>query len=190
MKLYGSRGQAAASARLAPKRGPKKDPQLCFPPEKKTPWKKWQPHSGTKALRPGMVQRQKGHCVVVTSLMGLFSSPLRSGYCGAKHALHGFFEALRAEHHDDGLNITMVCPGFIRTNISLNAVVGDGSKQGSMDAKTGAGMTAMQCAERMVRAVERRKAEVLIGRHEIIAAYLKRWAPGLLRRVVRSAAVT
>jgi short-subunit dehydrogenase len=84
----------------------------------------------------------------------------------------------------------MVCPGFIRTNISLNAVVGDGSKQGSMDAKTGAGMTAMQCAERMVRAVERRKAEVLIGRHEIIAAYLKRWAPGLLRRVVRSAAVT
>ena len=84
----------------------------------------------------------------------------------------------------------MVCPGFIRTNISLNAMVGDGSKQGSMDAKTGAGMTAMQCAERMVRAVERRKAEVLIGRHEIIAAYLKRWTPGLLRRVVRSAAVT
>ena len=74
----------------------------------------------TKALLPGMVQRQKGHFVVVTSLMGLFSSPLRSGYCGAKHALHGFFEALRAEHHDDGLNITMVCPGFIRTNISLN----------------------------------------------------------------------
>ena len=110
----------------------------------------------TKALLPGMVQRQKGHFVVVTSLMGLFSSPLRSGYCGAKHALHGFFEALRAEHHDDGLNITMVCPGFIRTNISLNAVVGDGSKQGSMDAKTGAGMTAMQCAESMVRAVERR----------------------------------
>ena len=141
-------------------------------------------------LLPGMVQRQKGHFVVVTSLMGLFSSPLRSGYCGAKHALHGFFEALRAEHHDDGLNITMVCPGFIRTNISLNAVVGDGSKQGSMDAKTGAGMTAKQCAERMVRAVERRKAEVLIGRHEIIAAYLKRWTPGLLRRVVRSAAVT
>jgi len=144
----------------------------------------------TKALLPGMVQRQKGHFVVVTSLMGLFSSPLRSGYCGAKHALHGFFEALRAEHHDDGLNITMVCPGFIRTNISLNAVLGDGSKQGSMDAKTGAGMTAAQCAERMVRAVERRKAEVLIGRYEIIAAYVKRWAPGLLRRIVRSAAVT
>ena len=51
----------------------------------------------TKALLPSMVARKTGHFVVVTSLMGLFSSPLRSGYCGAKHALHGFFESLRAE---------------------------------------------------------------------------------------------
>ncbi len=144
----------------------------------------------TKALLPSMVARGRGHFVVVTSLMGLFSSPLRSGYCGAKHALHGFFESLRAEHHDDGLQVTMVCPGFIRTNISLNAVVGDGSQQGTMDEKTGAGMTAKQCAERMVKAVERNKAEVLIGRYEILAAYFKRFAPGLLRRIVRRAAVT
>ena len=144
----------------------------------------------TKALLPGMVKRGRGHFVVVTSLMGLFSSPLRSGYCGAKHALHGFFESLRAEHHDDGLKVTMVCPGFIRTNISLNAVVGDGSQQGTMDAKTGAGMTAEQCAERMVKAVERNKAEVLIGRYEILAAYIKRLSPALLRRIVRRAAVT
>lgn len=144
----------------------------------------------TKALLPGMVKRGRGHFVVVTSLMGLFSSPFRSGYCGAKHALHGFFESLRAEHHDDGLKVTMVCPGFIRTNISLNAVVGDGSQQGTMDAKTGAGMTAEQCAERMVKAVERNKAEVLIGRYEILAAYIKRLSPALLRRIVRRAAVT
>ena len=68
----------------------------------------------TKALLPGMVQRQKGHFVVVTSLMGLFSSPLRSGYCGANHALHGFFEALRADHHDDGMpddECTPLCGG-------------------------------------------------------------------------------
>ena len=144
----------------------------------------------TKSLLPSMVARKTGHFVVVTSLMGLFSSPLRSGYCGAKHALHGFFESLRAEHHEDGVKVTMVCPGFIRTNISMNAVVGDGSKQGTMDEKTGAGMTAEQCAERMVKAVERNKAEVLIGRYEILAAYFKRFAPGLLRRIVRRAAVT
>ena len=143
----------------------------------------------TKALLPKMVERKTGHFVVVTSLMGLFSAPLRSGYCGAKHALHGFFESLRAEHHDDGLQVTMVCPGFIRTSISMNAMVGDGSKQGTMDEKTGAGMTAEQCAQRMFKAVERKQAQVLIGRYEILAAYVKRFAPGLLRRIVRRVAI-
>lgn len=144
----------------------------------------------TKALLPHFVSHRKGHFVVVTSLMGLFSSPLRSGYCGAKHALHGFFESLRAEHHDDGLNITMVCPGFIRTSISLNAVVGDGSQQGTMDEKTGAGLSADECAVRLIRAVDRKRPQVLIGRFEIVGAYIKRFAPGLLRRIVRKAAVT
>ena len=144
----------------------------------------------TKALLPHFVERKAGQFVVVTSLMGLFSSPLRSGYCGAKHALHGFFESLRAEHHDDGIGVTMVCPGFIHTNISMNAVVGDGSQQGTMDAKTGAGLSPEECAAKLVRAVERRKPEVLIGRFEIVGAYLKRFAPGLMRRIVRKAAVT
>lgn len=144
----------------------------------------------TKALLPHFVERKAGQFVVVTSLMGLFSSPLRSGYCGAKHALHGFFESLRAEHHDDGIGVTMVCPGFIHTSISMNAVVGDGSQQGTMDAKTGAGLSPEECAAKMIRAVERRKPEVLIGRFEIVGAYLKRFAPGLMRRIVRKAAVT
>ena len=122
--------------------------------------------------------------------MGIFSSPLRSGYCAAKHALHGFFEELRAEHHEDGIGVTMVCPGFIHTSISLNAVVGDGSNQGTMDAKTGQGLSPEQCAAKMIRAIERRKPQVLIGRFEIIGAYLHRFAPNLMRRIVRKAAVT
>lgn len=144
----------------------------------------------TKALLPHFVREKSGHFVVVTSLMGLFSSPLRSGYCGAKHALHGFFESLRAEHYKDGIDITMVCPGFIHTSISLNAVVGDGSHQGTMDAKTGAGLSPETCAKRMIKAVERRKSQVLIGRFEIAGAYISRFAPGLLRKIVRRAAVT
>ena len=144
----------------------------------------------TKALLPHFVARRSGHFAVVTSLMGLFSSPLRSGYCGAKHALHGFFESLRAEHHEDGIRVTMVCPGFIRTEISRNAVVGDGSQQGTMDEKTGHGLSPEECASRLIRAVERRKPIVLIGKSEILGAYLARFFPGVLRRVVRKAAVT
>jgi len=144
----------------------------------------------TKALLPHFVQRNSGQFVVITSLMGVFSSPLRSGYCGAKHALHGFFEALRAEHYDDGICITMVCPGFIATDISLNAVVGDGSKQGTMDEKTGAGMTPLECAKRIVKAVRKKKAVVLVGRSETLAVYIQRFFPGLLRRIMRKTAVT
>jgi len=144
----------------------------------------------TKALLPHFVERKSGQFVVITSLMGVFSSPLRSGYCGAKHALHGFFEALRAEHYDDGISITMVCPGFIATDISLNAVVGDGSKQGTMDAKTGAGMTPLECAKRIVKAVSKKKAIALVGRSEILAVYVYRFFPGLLRRIMRKTTVT
>lgn len=144
----------------------------------------------TKAVLPHFLERRAGQFVVVTSLMGLFSSPLRSGYCGAKHALHGFFESLRAEVYDAGIGITMVCPGFIRTDISLNAVVGDGSQQGTMDEKTGQGLSPEACAVQLVNATRKRKAQVLIGRSELLGAYLKRFFPSLLRRIVRKAAVT
>lgn len=144
----------------------------------------------TKALLPHFIKRRAGQFVVITSLMGVFSSPLRSGYCGAKHALHGFFESLRAEVHEYGVGINMVCPGFIATDISKNAVVGDGSKQGTMDAKTGAGLTPLECAKRLERGVRKNKAEIYIGRTELLAIYIKRFFPGLLRRIVRKAAVT
>lgn len=144
----------------------------------------------TKALLPHFLKRKAGQFVVITSLMGVFSSPLRSGYCGAKHALHGFFESLRAEVYDQGVGVNMVCPGFIATDISKNAVVGDGSKQGTMDDKTGAGMTPLECAKRLEKGVRKNKPEIYIGRTEILAIYIKRFFPGLLRRIVRKAAVT
>ena len=144
----------------------------------------------TKELLPHFISRKYGQFVVVTSLMGLFSSPLRSGYCAAKHALHGFFEALRAEHFKDGIGITMVCPGFIMTDLSLNAVVGDGTKQGTMDAKTSTGMTPLECAKRIAKGVEKRKSQILVGKYEILAIYVNRFFPRLLRRIIRVVKVT
>lgn len=144
----------------------------------------------TKELLPHFIERQSGHFTVVTSLMGVFSSPMRSGYCGAKHALHGFFDALRAEEYQDDIAVTIVCPGFIRTNISKNALTSDGSKQGTMDEATGDGISPEECARQMAKAIRKRKAEVYIGKKEILAIYLKRYFPWLLRRIVRKAKVT
>ncbi len=144
----------------------------------------------TRALLPRFIERKSGHFVVITSLMGVFSSPMRSSYCAAKHALHGYFDALRAEVHDANIGVTLVCPGFISTDISRNALVGDGSKQGTMDEATGKGMTAAECARRIIAAVNKRKPEVYIGGKEILGIYLKRYFPGILRRVIRRTKVT
>jgi short-subunit dehydrogenase len=144
----------------------------------------------TLALLPHFVKNQSGQFVVITSLMGVFSSPMRSGYCGAKHALHGYFDALRAEHQKDNITVTIVCPGFVRTNISKNAMIGTGEKQGTMDQATGAGMSAEECASKLVQGVSNHKAEIYIGGKEILAVYIKRFFPSLLRKMITKVKVT
>lgn len=144
----------------------------------------------TRALLPHMLAAGGGHFAVVTSVMGLFSAPLRSGYAGAKHALHGWFEALRAEHHDDGIRVTMVSPGYVRTAISLNALTGDGTPQGTMDNATNNGITPERCAQVILRGIDRNRALVTPGKKEVLGYWLARYAPNLLRRIARSARVT
>src|SRR5690606_12669377 len=73
----------------------------------------------TKCILPHFIQRKQGHYVNISSLTGKFGTPYRSGYAASKHALHGFFDALRAEHYPDNIIVTMVCPGFIHTPITL-----------------------------------------------------------------------
>lgn len=143
-----------------------------------------------KALLPGMRQAGEGRFVVVSSLVGRIGSPLRSGYAASKHALHGFFESLRAEEHDSGLRVTLVCPGFIRTELPLHALTGDGSPQGSMDRAQLEGMAAEQCARIIVTAIERDRDEVTIGGRERHAVLLFRLLPALFRWVLRRARVT
>ena len=138
----------------------------------------------SKALLPHFVEQQFGYYVTVTSLMGKFGSPLRSGYCAAKHALHGFFDVMRMEHEKDGVKVTLVCPGFVQTNIAKNALTGDGSAQNSQDKATANGLTPAVFAQRLIRAVQKNKHEAYIGKGEVRGVYLKRFFPRLLHKVV------
>jgi short-subunit dehydrogenase len=138
----------------------------------------------TKALLPHFIQNQSGHFVAVTSLMGKFGSPYRSGYCGAKHAVHGFYDVLRMEHQKDGINVTLICPGFIQTNVAKNALTADGSKQTTDDEATQNGLPVSVFAKRMIRAIEKQKFEAYIGRKEILGVYLKRFFPKFLHYFV------
>src|SRR4051812_22915408 len=76
----------------------------------------------TKCVLPRMLERGTGHVVAVSSLLGKFAVPKRAAYSASKHALHGFFDALRGEVETQGIFVTLVCPGFVRTNASLNAL--------------------------------------------------------------------
>jgi short-subunit dehydrogenase len=140
----------------------------------------------TKALLPSMQARQQGHFVVVSSVLGKFGLPGRSGYCASKHALHGFFDTLRAEVWKDGIRVTLVLPGWVRTNVSKNALTGGGAKHAKMDSGTANGMTPEECANRIIAAAASGRAEADIVRMpEKLALYLNRFSPGLFRRIIR-----
>lgn len=143
----------------------------------------------TKALLPYFITQQRGHFVCVTSLMGKFGSPYRSGYCGAKHALHGFFDVLRMEHEQDGIAVTLICPGFVQTAVAKNALTADGSKQQANDKKTLEGLTAALFARKMISAIQHKKQEAYIGQKEVIGVWIKRFFPKLLHRLVMKSQV-
>lgn len=145
----------------------------------------------TQLVLPGMVKQKFGHIVVVTSMVGVFGTPLRSGYSAAKHALHGYFESLRAEHAADGVQVLIACPGFVNTGISAHALTADGTPLGTDDRKTKNGISAAQCARSMLRAVKRNAVEVYAaGTQEKLAGWLKRASPSVFARVIRRVAVT
>jgi dehydrogenase/reductase SDR family protein 7B len=143
----------------------------------------------TKALVPGMRARRAGHVVIISSVVGKMGTPLRTGYAAAKHALHGFYEAARAELWRDGLKFTVVCPGFIKTQVSLNAITGDGGRHAQMDAGQEKGMDPDVCAAKIWAGVARDAEELYVGREQF-AIYLKRWMPSLVSAVVKRARVT
>ena len=140
----------------------------------------------TKAVLPAMRARRSGRVVVISSVMGYLGTPGRSTYAAAKHALHGWFDSLRAEVWREGLEVLLVCPGYVKTAVSLNAVGSNGEKHAQLDDKTARGITAEACAAAILRAIVRNREEIYVGGwKEISAIYLKRFAPRLLSRIVR-----
>ncbi len=144
----------------------------------------------TKAILPNMIARQSGHIVVVSSLVGKFGTPLRSGYSASKHALHGFFDSFRAEVFEDNIHVTIICPGFIKTNLTYSALLGDGSKQNKMDKAQEQGMLPETFAKKALNAVSKKKLEVYIGKKETLVVQIKRFLPGYFAKFIRKVKVT
>ena len=140
----------------------------------------------TKHILPTMIAQGGGQLAVTTSINGLFGFPLRCAYSSAKHALYGFYETIAAENYKDNIHVTIVTPGRVRTNISLNALEKNGEKHGKMDAGQANGITPEKAADKIVNAIYRKKREVLVGSGELVMVYIKRFFPGLCARIARS----
>lgn len=138
----------------------------------------------TKAVLPYMLAQKSGHIVAVTSIVGKFGFPLRAAYSASKHALHGFYETLRAELKADNIRVTIAIPGRVKTQISVHALLKDGSSNNKMDEGQATGISAEKCAADIIKAIKKNKKEVLIGGKELLLAHIHRFVPGLYYRIV------
>jgi short-subunit dehydrogenase len=133
----------------------------------------------TKAVLPGLIENGGGQLAVTSSLVGKFGFPYRSSYSATKHALHGFFESLRAENKQNNIRVSIFIPGRVRTNISVNAITKDGLAHGKMDAGQATGITPEKAAKIIYRGLKKEKKEILVGGKELIMVHIRRFLPRL-----------
>jgi len=139
----------------------------------------------TKHVLPAMIKQGSGHIAVTASVAGKMGVPFRTGYCAAKHAVMGFYDALRAEVTHKNIVVSTIVPGFIHTNISANAVAGDGSKFATVDDDISGGMSAQDCAKVVIAGLSKHKAEIAVGTGlEMHALWIKRFFPSLLNKLM------
>ena len=137
----------------------------------------------TKTVLPLMVKNGGGHIAVTSSIVGKFGFPYRSSYSASKQALHGYFESLRAENVRNNIKVSMIIPGRIKTNISVNALNKDGDTHGKMDSGQNLGKPADETAKIIWRKLKKQKKEILVGGKEIIMVHIRRFIPWFYYRL-------
>lgn len=145
----------------------------------------------TQLVLPAMVERGSGHLMAISSVAGKTGSPLRTGYCAAKHAVVGYFDALRAEIARYGIEVTVVTPGFVRTGIAANAVQGDGTTRGRSDDDIDAGISPDEAAAQVMAGLAAGQREIPVGKPggmEMALLDLKRQDPDRVFDLMANAA--
>jgi dehydrogenase/reductase SDR family member 7B len=144
----------------------------------------------TKAVLPVMQAQKSGHIIAISSIAGKFGFYLRSAYSASKHAIQGFFESLLLEEAKNNISVTIAFPGKINTPISMSALGKDGKSHGQMDHNQETGMPVKKCVSILLKAVDKKKKEVLIGNKEINAVTLKRFFPRLFWKIIAKQSAT
>ncbi len=132
-----------------------------------------------------MKKQGNGKIVVITSFTGKWGFFLRSSYAASKHALHGYYESLRMEIEEFGIQVQLVTPGFIATDISKNAVDGKGQATGEMDQNQSNGISIEACAQQIKQGIEKNKWEFGVGGKEKLGLWIHRHFPQYFQKLLR-----
>ncbi len=133
------------------------------------------------------ITRRRGAILAISSVAGFAPLMGRTGYAASKHALHGFFDSLRAELHGTGVDITLACPSFVETGMDSRNLAGDGGTLQHAKQLIGKPSDPDDVARQLIRAVERRKRLLVVSSVARISFWLSRLAPTLYERVMRRA---
>ena len=139
----------------------------------------------TKAVLPSMLEKKKGQIVVISSILGKIVTHKQAAYNASKHALHGFFDTLRAEYGGDGIKVLIVCPGFVNTNVAKNSLDRNGNPIGRNNKMIESGLDPIYVSEQILKAIQNNKEEILLaGSKEKFGVLMKRFAPGLFSKFI------
>lgn len=137
-----------------------------------------------KAVAPIMQQQKSGRIVVTTSIIGKFGLPNLSTYAASKHALYGFYDSFRLELKADNVSVLLVSPGFINTNVTLNAITADGSKHNKNSPAQENGMKTDVFAKKFIKALKSNKNHQYIGKKELLSIPFKTLFPNLFYNIM------
>jgi len=137
----------------------------------------------TKYALPHIL-KSKGSIVGVSSINGYRGTPARTAYTASKYAMNGFFESLRTEVMHRGVHVLLACPGFTGTNIRNAALTADGTSQGESPRNEGNMMTAEEVAEGIIKAIKKRKRDVVFTTQGKLAVFLNKIIPGRMDKIV------
>jgi dehydrogenase/reductase SDR family protein 7B len=126
-----------------------------------------------------MKERRSGDFIVTSSICGKVGVPKLSAYAASKHALHGFYDSLRVECEEYRVRITIITAGFVKTNITMNALQGGGTAYNKMQESVAHGIAPDDCAKQIIHAAALGKREILIGGLEKYGVWIKRFFPAL-----------
>lgn len=138
----------------------------------------------TQAMLPHMVERGSGSLVFMSSIAGKVGVPLRTAYCAAKHGLVGYADALRAELSVKGVDVHVITPGSVATNVSRNALNAEGTPRGVSDRAIENGIPADEAAATILREMAAGTREIVVAQGlELTMAVMRRTQDELLDQV-------